>query len=551
MTTLTTPEPAIRFCSLGDQVISDIERYCVFGPGSLQGQPARLDAEKREFVRKFYRLYPTGHVREGERVYDRCAVELRKGLAKTELAAWICFVELHPWSHVRFNGFDDAGNLLPGRPVRSPYIPMLAVTEGQVQELAFGVLKYIVEHCDTAELFGVSLDRITRLDEDGTNAGMAVAVSNAPGTRDGARTTFQHFDEPHWLILPRDKESVELMLRNAGKRQMETPWSLFTSTAGTPGLNSVEEDIRTEAEQIADGRKLPGESNLFFFARWAGPAHDLTTQEGRIAAITEAQGPAGEWSPGQFARAALDYDRVGCNRALWERLELNRWTKSNAGAFDTDKVRELMRPAERIAENAFVTVGFDGSRRKDSTAIVITEITTGKQELVGLWDKPDDAGENWEVDADAVHAIMAHVFTYYEVWQAYCDPYWWPEDVATWMGQWPGHVVETFTGSNNTTFARNMARAYKEAIDSGAIVFVGALVESMFTHIAHAGRKELPGRSDDDGEPLWILQKLDGLRRNRFDACMAGNLSWQARLDAIAKDAKAKRGATGRARRLY
>jgi len=46
------------------------------------------------------------------------------------------------------------------------------------------------------------------------------------------------------------------------------------------------------------------------------------------------------------------------------------------------------------------------------------------------------------------------------------------------------------------------------------------------------------------------LQKQDGQPLNKFDACMAGNLSWQARLDAIAEGAtpKAKIGAP---RRLY
>jgi hypothetical protein len=45
------------------------------------------------------------------------------------------------------------------------------------------------------------------------------------------------------------------------------------------------------------------------------------------------------------------------------------------------------------------------------------------------------------------------------------------------------------------------------------------------------------------------LQKQDGQEQNKIDACAAGNLSWQARLDAVAAGAKAKRG--GLPRRLY
>ena len=92
-----------------------------------------------------------------------------------------------------------------------------------------------------------------RLGRNGSNDGMCVPVSNARRPR-RCRTTFQHFDEPHRLILPNAKHAVETMLQNMPKRRLETPWSLYTSTAGQPGQNSVEEDVRAEAEAIAEGK---------------------------------------------------------------------------------------------------------------------------------------------------------------------------------------------------------------------------------------------------------------------------------------------------------
>ncbi|WP_201787863.1 hypothetical protein, partial [Klebsiella pneumoniae] len=98
--------------------------------------------------------------------FERAGVELRKGVAKTEFAAWICGVELHPEAPVRCDGFDAAGNPV-GRPVRSPVIPMMAVTEEQVSELAFGVLKYILENGPDVDLFDISKERIVRLSPSG------------------------------------------------------------------------------------------------------------------------------------------------------------------------------------------------------------------------------------------------------------------------------------------------------------------------------------------------------------------------------------------------
>jgi hypothetical protein len=80
--TLIVPEVDLAVPTLGDQVAEFIEETCVFGPGSLQDQPAKLDPEKLGIVYRCYEVYPMGHRLEGTRVFDRCAIEVRKGLAK-------------------------------------------------------------------------------------------------------------------------------------------------------------------------------------------------------------------------------------------------------------------------------------------------------------------------------------------------------------------------------------------------------------------------------------------------------------------------------------
>ena len=536
-----TPNP-----SLGYWVCEFIEKRCVFGPGSLEGQQARLDDEKRGLIYSFYEIHPEDHPMGGNRVYDRCSVELRKGVAKTELAAWVTYAELHPEGPVRFNGWDDYGRPLRGRAVRGPYIPMLATAEEQVQELAFGVLKWIVEHSEDWHMFDSTLERIIRLGPSGTNDGMAVPVSNAPSTRDGARTSFQHFDEPHQITLPRQRAAVETMLENLHKRQLETPWALYTSTAGSPGQGSVQEDVRNEAELMNEGRAP--DSSLFFFSRWASVDDhpDLSTVEKRVEAIKDATGPVGEWGKGQFLRIAKDYERVGVDRAFWERVWLNRWRKSSTGAYNVKKAKELALD-EVIPRDGFVGLGFDGARRKDATAIVITEIFTGRQQLVAIWERPEDAKE-WECPVGEVLDKMDEVFRYYEVWRAYCDPPYWVEQVSHWAGKWPDQVAEWWM--NQQRKAAYMARAYGEAIDGGHLHVCGTADQrqDLLRHIGNTGRKELK-INDDEGQPLWILQKQDGQEQNKIDACAAGNLSWQAKLDAVAAGARPRRG--GLPRRLY
>lgn len=559
MATLVVPELDLAYPSLGREICEFIEDRCVFGPGSLQEQPARLDDEKTALTYRCYEIQPKGHELEGNRHFDRCAVELRKGVAKTEWAAWIAFCEIHPEAPVRFDGWDAYGRPV-GRPVVAPYIPMMASTEEQVSELAYGVLKYIIEHCKDSHLFDCTKERIVRVDRHGREDGLVVPVSVAPNSRDGARTTFQHFDEPHRIYLPRQREAHQTMHENLNKRQLEDPWSLYTSTAGAPGQGSIQEDLRGEAEEMGDGQRK--DSTLFFFSRWADENRhkDIDTVEKRVAAIAEATGPIGEWGKGQFLRIAKGYDVKGTDRMYWERVWLNRWRKSGAAAFDNKKVKLLAAPADieietgyrvQLDPGAFVTVGFDGARFRDSTGIVLTEIFTGRQQLHALWERPADLAPTaqWEVDPTELDETMMQVFEIYDVWRAYCDPPYWTEVVANWAGKQPDKVVEWWT--NRLKAMAFTCRAYNEAIDGETIRFIGpqAKRDDLVRHIGHAGRKDL-NIVDDQQKPLWVLQKLNNQEQNKFDACMAGVLSWQARLDAIAAGAQPE-AKIGAPRRLY
>ena len=527
MTVLQVPALNLDYPTLGPAVADFIESVCVFGPGSRQDEPAELDDEKRALLYRFYEVMPRDHKFAGQRRFHRCAIEVRKGLAKTEFAGWVAFAELHPDGPVRCDGWDANGNPV-GRPVNSPYIPMMARTEEQVEELAFGVLKYVAEHSPDADLFDIGKERIIRLDPRGRADGFATPVSNAPGARDGARTTFQHFDEPHRLILPRDLHTHETMIQNLGKRHIEDPWSLYTSTAGQPGQNSIEEQVRKEAEQIEAGKRE--NPRLFFFARWAGEKHDdLSTVENRVAAIAEATGPIGEWGKGQFERIAEDYDREGCDRAYWERVNLNRWRKSGSQAFDMVKIAQLIGEPE-IETGSFVTLGFDGARFRDATGFVITDIMTGTQQTVALWEKPLDSGDDWEIDKLDVHATLHWIMDNYEVWQGYFDPPHWTETVATWGARWPDQIVEWWT--NRPRPMSSAVRAYQEAIDSGLVTYAdNRYRDDLVRHLGNSGRKELR-QMDDAGVPLAVLQKMEGRPEDRIDLAMAAVLSWQCCIDA-------------------
>jgi phage terminase large subunit-like protein len=509
--------------TLGPQVCEFIEEFMIFGPGDLRGELAVLDDEKRALIYRMYEVFPDGHEYAARRRFRRVAVSLRKGSAKTELAAWIAACELHHLAPVRCDGFDADGRPV-GVPVRDPYIPMVAYTEEQSEELAYGTLKAVLEEGPLADDFDIGLERIIRRD----GAGKAAALSGAPGPRDGARTTFQLFDETHRMALPRQKQAHRTMLANLPKRKLADPWSLEVTTAFSPGEGSIAEDTMDYARQV-DAGKIE-DSRLFFFHRQARDGHDLETVDGLRDAVVEASGPVAEWS--DIDGIVEQWQDPTADTAFLERVWLNRPVQASERAFDANRWRELANPNFKPPPTDAITVGFDGARHHDATALVGCHVETGHLFLLGIWERPATADE-WEVPADEVQAVVEHTFSTWNVLRMYCDPPYWETIVDEWAGQYGDkRVAKYWTNRQKPMGYANLA--FAGAIKAGDLSHDGD--HRLSRHIGNACRRIL-NIFTDDGQRLWWIQKERPDSPHKIDAAMASVLAWEARRDAVAAGA--------------
>jgi len=531
--------------SLGEQVCDFLEgkngyNGACFGPGDLKGQPLTLDADRRFIIYRAYEVWPQGLNRAGRRRWKRIAVSVRKGFAKTELMALIAYAELHPESPVRFNGFNKDGSLKQGRPVVDPFIPMLANAKLQVSELAYGALKFICEEGPDADLFDCGLDRIIRLDDRGRADGKAVPLANAPDSNDGGRTTFNAFDETHRLYLPSERDAVTTMEANLGKRVAQDPWSMSTTTAGAPGQRSVAETDHFEAEAMARGEiKRP---RMFYFHRQASDDWDMDVFEDRVEAIREASGPE------LAARTDLEdlasqWDIPGADKPYLERVWCNRWTQQGAQAFNLAQWKILARPENRIPRGAYVTVGFDGCRFHDSTALVMTDVRTGLQQIEFLAEQPlhDD---DWEVDEDSLTAQWNAIRRTYKVMLCYGDPALYTATLGDWSaaaGDSPvtkRPIVQEFWTNKQDRMIKALLN-YESAINSGIVTYADSIDGEpaehgdLTRHVGNAGKKLLNAVDIQTGKQKWILGKLH--KDRKFDACMAAVLSFEARTDVLSQ----------------
>ena len=513
------PNDAQPWPTLGPQVCAFIEDKLVFGPGDLRGEPAVLDSEKRALIWRMYEVYPQEHPNAGRRRFKRVGLSLAKGLAKTELAAWIAAVELHHEGPVRCIGWDDDGNPIGG-PVTDPYIPLVAYTEEQSDELAYGALKAILEESTIAGDFDIGLERIMRR----TGDGKAVSLANAPSARDGARTTFSVADETHWWTMPRLHQAHQTMAANIPKRKIADAWMLEVTTSFEPGSGSLAEKTMDYARQVDEGRIK--DSRLFFFHREASDEHDLETEEGARAAVIEASGPAAKWRDIDSIIAL--WNDPTTDRPFWERVWCNRRVQGTHKAFDVEQWNALATKTNPVRDGDMITLGFDGAQFKDATGIVATHIASGYQWVVGLWESPVDPQRDWKVPEQEVDDAVLGAFEQYTVWRMYADPFLWQTYLAKWSGQFGEQVVEWRTNRR-----RQMSYAlsgFSDAIAEGEISHGGDA--DLARHIGNAHKQEI-NEKDDDGIPLWLIQKDRPGSLFKIDLAMASVLSWQARTDAI------------------
>lgn len=522
---ITVPQDETFFPTLGPQVCDFIEQNLVFGPGDLRGQPAVLDDEKLALIYRFYEVFPQGHPLAGRRRFKRCGASLVKGVAKTELAAWIIACELHPEAPVRSTGWTKGGEPIGG-PVTDPYIALIAFTEEQSDELAYTALRVMLEHGPLKDDFDIGLDRILRKKGDG----IAQSLSGSPSARDGARTTFQHFDETHRLVSQRHRDAHKTMLANIPKRKIADAWTLETTTAYEPGAGSVAEATMEYALAVANGSVE--DAGLFFFHRAAGDGHDFATADGFREAVIEAAGPS--------AAAWRDVDSIvslwkdpTADRAYLERVYCNRLVKGSTQAFNVPQWKELA-SEQAVERGALITLGFDGAQFHDSTGLVATDILTGYQWVCGLWECPPGGEKRdppWQVPVTEVDALVRSLFEQYNVWRLYADPPYW----QSWISQWRGSFTDEKVIEWWTNRRRPMTAAlenFDTAIKEGGLSHDGD--KRLLRHIGNARRKYLPGEPDEQGKRLWLIQKERPDSPHKIDLAMAAVLSWEARTDAIA-----------------
>ncbi len=527
--------------SLGWLALAWIEFFYVHGPGDVQGEPVHHGDEYSGFVVDCYALD-----QEGRLQYDSGFFSRPKGTNKSGFAAeFCCFEGLGP---CRFAGFAKGGEVYEdpwglgfryeyvagepmGRPVNVPVIRIMATEEEQSGKVYDNVYFNLTEG-PLADVPGID-PGVTRTNLPG--GGDITPSTGAAASKDGGKETFVVFDESHLYNTPELRRMYKTVTRNLRKRKkFAGTWYLETTTMFAPGEDSVAEVTYEQAEAILE-RRFRGRPRTLFDHRW-GECADITVEADLRAAILEAFGEAIEWN--DLDGTVDEFYKLQSDEADSRRYFLNAKTSTVDAWIQEQAWKDIEKPALRLQPGDVITLGFDGSIRDDSTALVGCRVSDGHLQMLEhagsptCWEKPPGpAGEGWQVDRVAVDAAVHAMFSTYKVVGFYCDPPYWQDYVDAWSSQFADQLevkgtqnrpLEWWTNRPNL-MSRALARLH-DAIMVGDTSHDGGGV--LTRHIRNARRRESRGGT--------VIMKEHPKSMRKIDAAMAATLAYECRADAIA-----------------
>lgn len=532
------PEFVVDFPTLW--VTADwIPQHCVVPDGFDKGSRFDLVDWQLWSLLNFYRVRPEAKL--GQRAqafhYRRGQVVLPQKAGKAPYtSAHICTEGVGP---ALFGGWAKGGEVWdcreygcgcgwvyeyqPGEPMGVPWptplIQITATSEEQTDNI-YDALRPMIDSGPLSELIPKTGEEFIRLPGDGR---IDVVTSNAR-SRLGQRVTFVPQDETGiWTPstgMVKVAETQRRGLAGMGGRAEETT-NAYDPTEDSVAQRTAESDrpdiFRYHPDAPAslsyrnkgDRRKI--HRQVYFGCHWV----DLDDIEAEAAELLETD-------PAQA-----------------ERFFGNRSVAGSGKAFNPDAWDRDAKPKYQPKSGALIVVGADGARSVDSLALIATEIETGHQWPLGIWERPKDAPKEYEHPTAEVDGALEDAEEAFDIWRVYVDPGSRTGNIEALMERWQGRYgdrVQPWYMHRPRQTAVAVAN-YADAIANGDVSHSG---DKTFTrHIKNAVKRKVNVRDDDNpNRQLHVIAKDRQDSPRKIDGAAAGVLSWEARGDAIAADAQ-------------
>ena len=351
----------------------------------------------------------------GHYAYREGVIRRLKGWGKDPFAAALALAEL--CGPVAFSHFDSDGEAV-GKPRNAAWITVAAVSQDQTKN-TFALFPVMISKRLKAD-YGLDVNRFIIYSSAG---GRIEAATSSPASMEGNRPTFVIQNETQWWGQGPDGKNNEghsmASVIEGNMTKVEGSRTLSICNAHVPGTETIAEKAYIEWQDVQSGKSVDTGSMYDALEAPADtPISEIPSEredpigfaegiEKLRQGIVVARGDS-TWLPvDDIIKSILSTKNVISESRRKFLNQVNATEDSWLSPQEWDRIAVVdkdsgLQPKDKI------TLGFDGSKSNDWTALVACRVSDGRLFLMKVWDPAKFGGEVPREDVDAtVHSVFA------------------------------------------------------------------------------------------------------------------------------------------------
>ncbi|AHB30010.1 terminase large subunit [Mycobacterium phage Zaka] len=356
---------------------------------------------------------------KGQYIYREGVIRRLKGWGKDPFTAALCLAEL--CGPVAFSHFDADGQPV-GKPRPAAWITVAAVSQDQTKN-TFSLFPSMISKKMKAE-YGLDVNRFIIYSAVG---GRIEAATSSPASMEGNRPTFVVQNETQWWGQGPDGKvneghsMAEVIEGNMTK--VEGSRTLSICNAHIPGTETVAEKAYVEWQDVQSGKSI--DAGMMYDALEAPadtPITEIPSQKEDPVGFEEgleklrqglliARGDS-TWLPIEDIIKSILSTKNPITESRRKFLnQVNAAEDAWISPQEWDRLA-MVDPLFKLQPKQKITLGFDGSKSNDWTALVACRVDDGMLFVLNVWDPQKYGGE---VPRDDVDAAVHSAFTRFDV----------------------------------------------------------------------------------------------------------------------------------------
>ncbi|TQJ04685.1 phage terminase large subunit-like protein [Amycolatopsis cihanbeyliensis] len=511
--------------TLGWGVINWMAAFLCQPGGPDAGKPFLPTLEQARFIAWWYAVDERGRF-----AYRAGILRRLKGWGKDPLVAALSLAEL--CGPVAFSHWDEDENPV-GKPQHSAWIQIAAVSQDQTRT-TFTLFPAMASQ-RLREEYGVELNKTIIYTKAG---GMIEGVTSSPLALEGKRPTFVVLNETQWWAQSNDGHSMfNVVEGNVTKSAFGSSRYLAICNAHVPGQDSIGERLHDNYHAVVAGQAV--DTGILYDALEA-PAdtpvseipHPEDDPDGYAegikalkAGLDVARGDARWLDLDTIVASILDVSNPVSESRRKFLNQVNAAEDSWIAPFEWDRLQAdvALQPGERI------TLGFDGSKGSDHTALVACRVEDAALFPIKVWNPEQYGGE---VPREDVDATVRWVFSRYKVAAFRADVKEFEAYVDAWSRSFGRKLAVKATPGNPVAFDM---RGHKKAFALDCERFLDAVIEGGLTHDGNKLLRQhvLNARRHPTTYDAIAIRKASKDSSRKIDAAVCAVLAFGARQEFL------------------